>query len=95
MLDNKKLHRSEAQEWYFHLMNDPNQFEKNRFIDSIHVFNGIIEEFQKLYEERPATDRLARDEILDGMQQSKRDLAKIHAEHEMFKEYKKRTAISK
>jgi hypothetical protein len=37
------------------------------------VFNSIIEEFQKMYEETPATDRLARDEILDGMEQSKRD----------------------
>ena len=76
-------------------MNDPNRFEKDRFIDSIHVFNGIIEDFQKLYEGTPATDRLARDEILDGMQQSKRDLARIHAEYEIFKKYKRRTAISR
>jgi hypothetical protein len=29
VVDDKKRHRSsEAQEWYFHLMNDPEQFEK-------------------------------------------------------------------
>jgi len=26
--DNKKLHSHEAQEWYFRLMNDPDQFEE-------------------------------------------------------------------
>jgi hypothetical protein len=76
-------------------MNDPDQFEKDRFIDNINVFDDIIEEFQKLYEDTPATDRLARAEILDGMEQSKRDLAKIQAEYETFKKYKTRTAISK
>jgi hypothetical protein len=69
----KKRRLSEAQEWYFRLMNDPKQFEKERFIDSINVFNSIIKEFQKLYEQTPTTDRLAHDEILDGMEQSKRD----------------------
>ncbi|MFL6383375.1 MAG: hypothetical protein ACJ712_00200 [Nitrososphaeraceae archaeon] len=93
--DDKKLHTSEAQEWCFRLMNDPKQFEKERYIDSINVYNSIIEEFQKLYDKTPATDRLAGDEILDGMEQSKRDLAKIHAEYETFKKYKMRTAISK
>jgi hypothetical protein len=73
MIDNKKRHRFEAEEWYFRLMNDPKQFEKERYIDSINVFNSIIEEFQKLYEQTPATDRLVRDEILDGIKQSKRD----------------------
>jgi hypothetical protein len=95
MVDNKKRRLSEAQEWYFRLMNDPKQFEKERFIDSINVFNSIIEEFQKMYEQTPATDRLARDEILDGMEQSKTDLARIQAEYEIFKKYKVRTAISK
>ena len=94
-IGNKKRHRSEAEEWYFRLMNDPDQFEKDRFIDNINVFDDIIEEFQKLYEDTPATDRLARAEILDGMEQSKRDLAKIQAEYEIFKKYKTRTAISK
>jgi hypothetical protein len=62
-------------------MNDPKQFEKERFIDSINVYNSIIEEFQKLYEKTPITDRLARDEILDGIEQSRRDLAKTQAEY--------------
>ena len=95
MIDNKKRRLSEAQEWYFRLINDPNQFEKERFIDSINVYNSIIEEFQKLYKKTPATDRLARAKILNGMEQSKRELARTQAEYEMFKRYKARTAISK
>jgi hypothetical protein len=78
-MQSKKRHRSEAEEWYFRLMNDPKQYEKERYIDSINVYNSIIEEFQKLYEKTPITDRLARDEILNGMKQSKRELAKTQA----------------
>jgi hypothetical protein len=92
----KSRHRSsEAEEWYFRLMNDLTQFEKERFIDTINVYNSIIEEFQKLYEETPVTGRLRRAQILDGIEQSKGDLSKILAEYEMFKRYKTRTAISK
>jgi hypothetical protein len=76
-------------------MNDPKQFEKERYIDSINVYNSIIEEFQKLYEQTPATDRFARARIVSGMKQSKRELAKTLAEYEMFKKYKLRTAISR
>jgi vacuolar-type H+-ATPase subunit E/Vma4 len=47
MIDDKNRYRSsEAQEWYFRLMNDPEQFEKERYIDSINVYNSIIEEFK-------------------------------------------------
>ena len=95
MLDKKWYHSSEAQEWYFRLMNDPDQFEKERYIDTINVYNSIIEEFQKLYEQTPMTDHFARARILSGMKQSKRDLIKTQAEYEMFKKYKMRTAISK
>jgi predicted DNA-binding protein YlxM (UPF0122 family) len=76
-------------------MNDPKQFEKERYVDTIDVYNSIIEEFQKLYQKTPISDHIVRAEILDGIKQSKRDLAKIHAEYEMFKKYKIRTAISK
>lgn len=48
MVDGKKRSCSEAEECYFRLMNDPKQFEKERFIDSINEFNRIINEFQKL-----------------------------------------------
>jgi hypothetical protein len=97
MVDDKNQHRSrsEAEEWYFRLMNDPEYFEKERFIDSINVFNSIIREFQELYGETPVADRLTRAKILDGMKQCERELAEIHAEYEMFKKYKVRTAISK
>jgi hypothetical protein len=64
-------------------------------MDSIHVFNSIIKQFQKLYEKTPATDHLLRAKILNGMKQSKRELAKTQAEYEMFKKYKMRTAISR
>jgi hypothetical protein len=95
MIDNKKRHLSEAEEWYFRLMNDPKQFEKERYIDSINVFNSIIEQFQKLYEQTPAADRLTRAKILNGRKQSKRELAKTQAEYGIFKKYKTRTTISK
>jgi hypothetical protein len=52
-MQSKKLHRSEAEELYFCLMNDPTQFEKGRYTDSINVYSSIIEDFQKLYESTP------------------------------------------
>jgi hypothetical protein len=58
---------SEAQEWVYRLMNDPEYFEKERYIDSINVYSSVIEEFQKLYEQTPAADRSARTRILSGM----------------------------
>jgi hypothetical protein len=76
-------------------MNDPNQFEKDRYVDTIDVYNSIIEEFQKLYDKTPVTDQFARVKILNGMKQAKRELAKTQAEYEIFKKYKTRTAISK
>jgi hypothetical protein len=42
MLDKKRL--SEAEEWYFRLMNDPKQYEKETFIDGINGINCIIKE---------------------------------------------------
>jgi hypothetical protein len=81
----KKLRLSEAQEWYFRLMNDPEQFEKETFIDSINDFNRIIKELQNLYEETPTTDHLLRAEILNGIEHSKTDLSKIQAKYEIFK----------
>jgi hypothetical protein len=94
-VDDKKRHRSEAQEWYFRLMNDPNYFENWRYIDTINDYSNIIEEFQKLYEQTPASDRFMRARIQSGMKQSKRELAKTIAEYEIFKKYKMRTAISR
>jgi hypothetical protein len=57
-------------------MNDPKQFEKERYVDTIDVYNSIIEEFQKLYQKTPVSDRLVRNEILDGIEQSKKRLGK-------------------
>jgi hypothetical protein len=95
VVDDKKLHSSDVQEWCFRLMNDPEYFEKERFIDTINDYSNIIAEFQKLYEQIPATQRYARARIQSGMRKSKRDLAKTMAEYEMFKKYKAKTAISK
>jgi hypothetical protein len=61
-------------------MNDPKQFEKWRYIDNINDYNNIIEEFQKLYEQTPVTNRFTRARILNGIKQSKRDLVKTQAE---------------
>jgi hypothetical protein len=95
MDDKKKRYRTEAQEWCFRLMNDPEYFEKERYIDSINVYSSIIEEFEKLYDKTAVTDRFARARIQSGIKKSKRELAKTLAEYEMFKKYKARTAISK
>ena len=57
--DDKKRYRStEAQEWCFRLMNDPEYFEKWRYKDAINDYNRLIAEFQKLYEQTSVTDRL-------------------------------------
>jgi hypothetical protein len=36
-------------------MNDPEYFERWRYTDNIEPYNSIIEEFEKLYEQTPAT----------------------------------------
>jgi hypothetical protein len=76
-------------------VNDPNEFDKLRYIDTINDYNNLIAEFQKLYEQTPTTNHFIRARILSGMKKSKRDLAKTRAEYEIFKKYKARTAISR
>ena len=44
---------------------------------------------------KAVADQFIRARILSGMKKSKRDLAEIQTEYEMFKKYKMRTAISK
>jgi hypothetical protein len=60
-------------------MNDPDEFEMFRYIDSINVYKSLIEEFQKLYEQTPASDHFIRARILNGMKKSKRELTKTQA----------------
>jgi hypothetical protein len=76
-------------------MNDPEYFEKWRYIDTINDYNSIIAEFQKLYEQTPVTQRYTRARIQSEMKESKRDLAKTQHEYEIFKKYKARTTINK
>jgi hypothetical protein len=90
-----KRHSAEAQEWYYRVMNDPEYWEKFRYIDTINDYNSIIEEFEKLYEQTPVTQRYARARIISGIRKSKRDLTKTQAEYDKFKKYKTRTVISK
>lgn len=90
-----KRHSTEAQEWYFRLMNDPEYFEKEWYIDRINVYSSLIEELQKLYEQTHVTQRYTLVRILSGRKQSTRELAKTQAEYDKFKKYKTRTAISK
>ena len=90
-----KRHSPEVQEWCYHMMNDPEYFEKFQYIDTINDYNSIIEELQKLYEQTPVTQRYAHARILSGLNKSKRELAKTQAEYDKFKKYKMRTAISK
>jgi hypothetical protein len=63
MAVNEKRHRTEAQEWYFRLVNDPNEFEKCRYKDTINDYNNLIAEFQKLYEQTPASNHFMRARI--------------------------------
>jgi hypothetical protein len=44
-------------------MSDPEYFERWRYLDTINDYNSILEEFQKQYEQTPATDRFARARI--------------------------------
>jgi hypothetical protein len=60
--------------------------------DTQTLYNNLIEEFQKLYDQTPATDRFIRARIQSGTNKSKRDLAKTQHEYETFKKYKARTA---
>jgi hypothetical protein len=71
-MQSQRRQRTEAQEWCFRLMNDPEYFEKWRYIDTINGYSSIIAEFQKLYEQRPAAQRYARARILSGLKKSKR-----------------------
>jgi hypothetical protein len=38
----KDTNNTEAQQWYFRLMYDPELFEKERFIDAIDDYNMLI-----------------------------------------------------
>ena len=94
MLDDKRRLQKEAEGWHFRLMNDPQQFEKEAFIDRIKEINFAIKEFRKLYEKVPVTNHLFRAKVLREIERSERT-SKIQTEYEMFKRYKMRAAISK
>jgi hypothetical protein len=83
---------TEAKKWHFHLMNNPEQFEREAFIDRMNEINFAIKEFRRLYEKAPETDDLFRAKVLREIERSKRSLAKIQTEYEMFKKYRMRTA---
>ena len=77
-IDDKKRHRrTEAQEWYFRLVNDPEQFEKERYMDTINDYNNLIAEFQKLYDNTPTTDHFIRARIQSGMKNRKETWQKL------------------
>jgi hypothetical protein len=90
----KKRRRSEAQEWHFRPMNDPEQYEREAFIDRINEINFAIKEFEKLHDKSPVTDQSFRAKVLREIERSKKTLSEIQTEYEMFKKYKTRTAIS-
>jgi hypothetical protein len=74
-------------------MNNPEQFEKEAFVDRINEINFAIKEFRKLYEKVPVTDHLFRAKVLREIERSKKTLAKIQTEYDMFKKYKKRREL--
>jgi hypothetical protein len=71
------------------LMNNPEQFEKETFVDRINEINFAIKEFRKLYEKAPVTDHLFRAKVIKEIERSKRTLSKILVEYEMFKKYRR------
>ena len=91
----KKRYLSEAEEWYFQSINDPEEYEKEEFVDRINEIRFIVKEFQKLYERSPTIEHLFRAKVLKETERSKRILSKVQSEYEIFKKYKMRTAISK
>jgi hypothetical protein len=52
-------------------MNDPEYFEKWRYMDTINDYSNLIAEFQKLYEQTPVTDRFMRSRIQSRMKNQK------------------------
>src|SRR5919198_6296724 len=94
-----KRHSPEVQEWVYRMMNDPEYFEKFRYIDTINDYNSVIEKCQKLYDNTPVTNEnrfiRAKSLSLSTMKRAQKELAKTQAEYEMFKKYKARTAISR
>jgi len=92
--DNKR-HSPEVQEWCYRMMNDPNQWEKFRYIDAINDYNLIIEKCQKLYDDTPVTNHFIHVRSLSTMKRAQKELAKTQAEYDKFKKYKARTAISR
>ena len=66
-MQTKRRQRTEAQEWYFRLINDPEYFERWRYIYTINDYSSLIEEFQKLYDQTPITDRFACTRILSRL----------------------------
>jgi hypothetical protein len=85
---------AEAKKWHFLLMNNPEQFEKEVFIDRINEIEFAIKEFIKLRDKSPVTDQSFRAKVLREIERSKKTLSEIQTEYEMFKKYKTSTGIS-
>jgi predicted dienelactone hydrolase len=68
MVDSKKRHRSEAEEWLYRLAKDPKQYKK-RYIDSIKEMKFLIDELEKIGEETPVTDHFLHTEIVKARKQ--------------------------
>jgi hypothetical protein len=55
------------------MMNDPEYYEKFRYIDIINDYNMIIEERQKLYDNRSVTNRFIRARSVSIMKPAQKD----------------------
>jgi hypothetical protein len=86
----KRPFEAESKKWHSRLMNNPEQFEKETFVDRINEINFAIKEFRKLYEKAPVTDHLFRAKVIKEIDRSKRTLSKILVEYEMFKKYRRK-----
>jgi hypothetical protein len=59
------------------------------------MYNSIIDQLQKDYEQTPVVDQAARTRIQSEMKEAERDLKKLRAEYKIFKQDQTKTAISK
>lgn len=89
-------HDPEAERWYNRMAKDDN-WEKFRYLDVINNYNSIIEQFReklKLREKENASkgtdNRILRAELEEAI----RDLKKLLAEYNQFKQHKQRSAIT-
>jgi hypothetical protein len=89
--------RTEAEEWCFRLMSNPEQWERWRYIDAINHYKTLIAVMENHYAHTPVTQDYAktRTRLKSELNEAKKALEKTLVEYANYKKFKARTAISK